>query len=177
MAAEPFIATCVRTPRSIKSMSRGATPVFTTWPPIIATTARPARCAAMIAATTARKSRATSTSGSESTNAPNVIAGPPTGGRANSVALTLFGRRATGTVRTAVRSASRATLRGFGTRSLSAGSAAEAAGRDVWLSLPACRRGRPRSEGGRSRVHCSSCRRVLPSRPGTSADRGPRIRN
>ena len=74
-------------------------------PPSIKMTPRFARVAAAIASTTARKSRATSTSGSEPTNAENERSSR--GGCANSSALTLLGRRATGTVRIAERSASR----------------------------------------------------------------------
>ena len=55
------------------------------------------RAAVAIASTTARKSRATSTSGSAAMNAANERSSP--GGCANSAALTLFGRRATGMVR------------------------------------------------------------------------------
>src|SRR5512133_1028917 len=109
MAAEPFIATCVTIPRRISSMSTGARPVFTTWPPSMTTTPRERRAASAIASITARKSRATRTSGSAWRKARNERSEP--GGCAKSRALTLLGRTATGTVRTAARSASPAARR------------------------------------------------------------------
>ena len=86
------------TPRRIRSMSSGARPVFTTWPPSITTTPRLSRAALAIASTTARKSRATSTSGKRGDERGEraVVARADARTRA---ALTLFGRRATGTVR------------------------------------------------------------------------------
>src|SRR5579883_1318765 len=85
-------------------------------------TARPARWAATIAATTARKSRATRMSGNESRKSPIVAAPSSPGGRANSIARTLAGRWTIGTVRTPRRSASRGAPEDAG-RSLSVGSA------------------------------------------------------
>ncbi|HJQ52378.1 MAG TPA: hypothetical protein VJ825_00930 [Gemmatimonadaceae bacterium] len=90
--------------RSIKSMMSGASPVFTMCPPSITTTARFVLAAPAMAATTARKSRATRTSGRDSRNAAKLRSLP--GGDANSEAATLLGRRSIGTVRTLDRSAS-----------------------------------------------------------------------
>src|SRR2546423_2851801 len=72
------------------------------------TTARPLFFAAAIASTTRRKSRATSTSGSDSRKAEKLRFLP--GGDANSAAATLLGRRSIGTVRTFERSTSEIVL-------------------------------------------------------------------
>jgi len=95
--AEPFEARCVMAPRSIMRMSRGARPALMTWPPIMHNTARPARAAPAIASTTAMKLAASRSCGSESRKAEK--RGSSEGGFANAAASTLFGLRATGTVR------------------------------------------------------------------------------
>jgi len=80
LAAEPFIPRCVMTPRRMRSTRTGASPVLTTWPPSMTTTARLARVAATMAETTRRKSRATRMSGRASPTWPQVTSSSSTGG-------------------------------------------------------------------------------------------------
>ena len=102
MAVAPFMATEVRMPRSIRSMSTGARPHLITCPPMPIATVRWAEADSTTCPTNSVKSFPTVPFGSEARKSSKDASG--FGARAKSSTRTLFVRRAMGIVRMLLKS-------------------------------------------------------------------------